>query len=458
VGEAHERAAQALSVAAGERYDAVVIGAGPGGEVVASRLASAGRRVALAERELIGGECAYWACIPSKTLLRPVDVRAEATRAAGIGTPPRRWPDAAAYRDFMIRNLDDAKQLEDYRRDGVAVYKAPARIAAPGRVEVAGATLLSERIVVATGSDAVLPPIDGLRRAECWTNREATTLADIPEAAVVLGGGPVGIELGQMLRRYGARVTIVESAPRLLAREDPAVSELIGEALADDGIEVLTDARAVAVDGSRVQLEGGNRLGPARLVVAVGRAPRVEGLGLEAAGVRADEHGIAVDERCRAAEGVWAVGDVTGVMPFTHVAKYQARIACDDIAGRDVRADYDGVPRVVFSDPEVAASGRTAGQARAEGRDVATARIRLPELLARPWTYEREPRGELELVADRTRGVLIGAWAVAPLAAEWIHPAALAIRAAVPLRTLRDFPAQFPTFTEAYLAAVERLQ
>jgi pyruvate/2-oxoglutarate dehydrogenase complex dihydrolipoamide dehydrogenase (E3) component len=454
---AREHAGEALSVPAGTRYDAVVIGAGPGGEVVASRLASAGRCVALAERELIGGECAYWACIPSKTLLRPVEVRADATRAAGTGTPRLRWREATAYRDYMVRHLDDAKQVEGYRRDGVAVYKAAARIAAPGRVEVGGETLHSEHVVVATGSHAVVPPIDGLQRSDCWTNREATTLDEVPEAVVVLGGGPVGIELGQMLRRHGARVTLVESAARLLLREDPAVSELIARALADDGIEVLTGEQAVAVAGGRVRLESGRQLDPARLVVAVGRAPRVDGLGLETVGVRADEHGIAVDERCRAAEGVWAVGDVTGVMPFTHVAKYQARIVCDAVAGRDVRADYRGVPRVVFLGPR-GGGGRPHGRAGARGGHRRGERPHPPARAARrPWTYERDPRGELELVADRTRGVLVGAWAVAPLAAEWIHPAALAIRAAIPLRTLRDFPAQFPTFTEAYLKAVERL-
>ena len=206
-----------------------------------------------------------------------------------------------------------------------------------------------------------------------------------------------------------------------------------------------------------MRLDAGEELAPARVLAAAGRAPHIDGLGLEAAGVEVGERGITVDGRCRAAEGIWAVGDVTGVMPFTHVAKYQARVACNDIIGQDARADYRAVPRVVFCDPEVAAVGLTAEQARGRGTDVTSARIHLPDVLARPWTYEREPRGELALVADRARGVLIGAWAVAPLAAEWIHVAALAIRAAVPLATVRDVPAQFPTFSEAYLTAVERL-
>jgi dihydrolipoamide dehydrogenase len=449
-------------VAADDRFDAVVIGAGPGGEGVASRLSAAGLRVALAERELIGGECAYWGCIPSKTLLRPADVRAQAARTPGTGEPPQRWAEIAAYRDFMIRHLDDARQVEDYRAEGVAVHKAPARIVGPGRVDVGGAVLRTERIVVATGSEAALPPIDGLRRAQAWTNREATTLGQVPEDVVVLGGGPSGLELAQMLRRYGARVTVVEAAERLLAREDPAVGELLGRALAEEGIDVRLGARAARVesDGPRrvVCLEGGERIGAERLLVATGRRPRTEGLGLETVGVQAGPGGVVVvDERCRAGEGVWAVGDVTGVAPFTHVAKYQARVACEDVLGRPARADYRAIPRVVFTDPEIAAVGLGEPAARSRGIDVAVARISLPELLARPWTYERDPRGELTLVADRARGVLVGAWAVAPLASEWIHHAVLAIRAEIPLATLRDTPAQFPTYGEGYVAALERL-
>jgi dihydrolipoamide dehydrogenase len=448
-------------VAADERFDAVVIGAGPGGEVAVSRLAAAGLRVALAERELIGGECAYWGCIPSKTLLRPAEVRVQATRTAGTGEPPQRWPEIAAYRDFMIRHLDDARQVEGYRSDGVAVHKAPARIAGPGRVEVGGAVLRTERIVVATGSEAALPPIEGLRRGEVWTNREATTFERVPEDVVVLGGGPTGLELGQMLRRYGARVTVVEAGERLLAREDPAVGELIGRALAEEGIDVRVGARAARVEaeGARrvVRLDDGERLGAEQLLVTTGRRPRLEGLGLESVGVEAGRAGVGVDERCRAGEGVWAVGDVTGVAAFTHVAKYQARVACEDILGRPARADYRAIPRVVFTDPEIAAVGLGESVARSRGIEVAVVRIDLPELLARPWTYERDPRGELTLVADRARGVLVGAWAVAPLASEWIHHAVLAIRAEIPLATLLDTPAQFPTYAEGYVAALERL-
>jgi pyruvate/2-oxoglutarate dehydrogenase complex dihydrolipoamide dehydrogenase (E3) component len=444
------------------RYDAIVIGAGPAGEVVVTRLPKRGMRVALIEQDLVGGECAYYACIPSKTLLRAPEVRSEAERAAGVDRPGLRWDKLAEYRDYMIRNLDDSDEIESYRSSGVDVYKGTGKIVGPGAVEVSGEVLESERIIVATGSDPMIPPIDGLDEVDYWTNREATTLKEVPSSVVVLGGGPVGIELAQFLRRFDSRVTLVESAERLLAREDPAVSELLAETLRDEGIEVRLGARAESVAGGnsqvRVQLEGGEEVTGDRLLVAVGRRPRTEGLGLENVGIEPGERGIEIDERCRAADGVWAIGDVTGVMPFTHVGKYQGRIVADSIAGDDVRANYDGIPRVVFSDPEVAAVGLTASQAREQGVPLLSARLKLPEEIARPWTYEHEPRGELGLLADRDREVLVGAWAVAPLASEWIHQAALAIKTQIPLAVLRDTVAQFPTFTEAYLKALEALE
>ena len=444
-----------------ESYDAVVIGTGPAGETAVSRLAEHGLRVALCERELIGGECAYWACIPSKTLLAPPEARAHAARSAGLSAPEQRFGEVADYRDYMIRHLDDAAQVKGYEDQGVAVYKGQARIAGPGRVEVGGDTLETQRIVVATGSEAAIPPIDGLEEAGYWTNREATTLGEVPESAVVLGGGPVGIEFGQLLRRFGTQVTIVEASDRLLSGEEPAVGALIADVLHEEGIDVRVGQPAVAVSaaasGRSVRLADETELTADELVVAVGRAPRVHGIGLETLGIEPDSAGIAVDEHCRAGEGVWAIGDVTGVMPFTHVGMYQGRVACADIAGRDVRADYRAVPRVVFSDPEIAVVGVTEEQAREHGVDVATARVDFAEALARPWTYEKEPRGVLGLVADRERSVLVGAWAVAPLAGEWIHQAMLAIKAAIPLAVLADTAAQFPTFSEAYRKGVERL-
>ena len=447
----------------GERFDAVVLGAGPGGEVVADRLIRGGRRVALVERELIGGECGYWACIPSKTLLRPPEVRGEASRSAGVERPALDWPATAAYRDRMIRQLDDSRQVEGYEQQGATVVKGAARVAGPGAVEVDGRRLETDHIVVATGSDARVPPFDGSDAVPLWTNREATTLKEIPKRALVIGAGPVGVELGQMMSRFGSEVTLVQHADRPLNREEPRIGELLAEVLAAEGIDVrvgrsVKEARA-AGGGVVVGLDNGERVTADVIVVGAGRSPRAAGLGLETVGIQLDDRGgIPVDVGCRAADGVWAVGDVTGVAPFTHVAKYQARIVADNIMGASRRADYRAVPRVVFSDPEVAAVGFTAERAREEGIEVATAEVNLPALLARPWTYEEEPRGDLGLVADRARGVLIGAWAVAPLASEWIHTASLAIRAEVPIETLLDGIAQFPTFSEGYLGALERLE
>ena len=444
------------------RYDAVVLGAGPAGEVAVSRLNGQGLKVALVERELVGGECGYWACIPSKTLLRPPEARSEAERSAGVAAPELSWPEVAAYRDTMVRHLDDSAQVSGYREEGVDVFRGEGRIAGPGRVEVDGQVLQTDRVIVATGSDASIPPIDGLEQAGYWTNREATTLAEIPESIVILGGGPVGVELGQLMRRFGARVTIVEHGERLLSREGPAVGELIAQSLRDEGLEIRLGAKATAVerrDGERmVRLDDGDQVSGRELLVATGRAPRVHGIGLESIGIDPDPEGLEVDERCRAAEGVWAIGDVTGVIPLTHVGMYQGRITAQDIAGGQPRADYAAIPRVVFSDPEVAAVGLTEQQARQDGIEVATARVALAEAIARPSTYEENPRGDLGLIADSQRQVLIGAWAVAPMASEWIHYAALAIKTQTPLAVLRDTVAQFPTFTEAYLNGLEHLE
>lgn len=444
-----------------DRFDAIVLGAGPGGEVVASRLNDAGLRTALVERELIGGECGYWACIPSKTLLRPGEVQSEAEHAYGTSAPQINWREVAEYRDYMIRNLDDSTEIENYEKSGVSVVKGEGSFRGPGEIAVGERTLRSERIVIATGSDPVIPPIDGLERAGYWTNREATTFEEPPESVVILGGGPVGIELAQLMRRFGTEVHLIESADRLLAREDPRIGELTLEALRSDGIEVHVGAKAASVSasGGRRTVHFGDQQASAReLIVAVGRRPRVDALALEKVGIEPGERGIEVDERCRAAEGVWAIGDVTGVMPFTHVAKYQGRLVCRDIAGEPVSADYAAVPRVVFSDPEVAAVGLTEAQARDAGVELAGVHLKLPEAIARPYTYEKDPRGELQLLADKRRSVLVGAWGVGPLASEWIHFAALAIKAEVPVSVLRDTVPQFPTYAEGYQYALEKLE
>ncbi len=315
--------------------------------------------------------------------------------------------------------------------------------------------------MLATGSEPSIPAIPGLEETGYWTNREATTIKDVPGSAIVLGGGPVGIELAQLLGRFGTEVHLFESSDRLLAREEVRVSELIAGGLRADGIDVRlgTELDSVGLRGGRrIAHLSGETVEADVLIVATGRAPRVKELALERVGLEPGDRGIEIDERCRAGEGIWAVGDVTGVMPFTHVAKYQAQIAVADIAGETARADYTAVPRVVFCDPEVAAVGMTEEQARGAGIDAVSAHIRLREEIARPWTYETEPRGELAVLADRHRNVLVGAWAVAPMASEWIGYAELAIKAQIPLAVLRDTVPQFPTYTEAYLKVLAQLE
>jgi dihydrolipoamide dehydrogenase len=341
------------------------------------------------------------------------------------------------------------------------VVKGEGRLAGPGRLEVDGREFEAGAILISTGSDPVVPPVDGLVEAGYWTNREATALHEIPASTIVLGGGPVGIELAQFLRRFGSAVSLVQGSPRVAEREDERVSELLAESLRANGVDVRT-----GIHGQRVRREGnervltledGSELRGEHLLVAVGRRPRSSEIGLETIGVQATPRGIPIDEHCRVADGVWAAGDCTGVMLFTHLAKYQARVAMADMRGRPVKADYRAIPRVIFTDPEVGAVGLTESQAREAGLDVAAATVELPAAIARPYTYEQEPRGELNVVVDRKRRVLVGAWAVSPLASEWIHQAVLAIRAEVPVEVLIDTVAQFPSYSEGYLSALQQL-
>jgi dihydrolipoamide dehydrogenase len=435
---------------------------GPGGEAAAGRLLDAGRRVAVVERELIGGECAYWACIPSKTLLRGPEARAAAGRVAGVSVPALDWPGLRDYRDYMIRHLDDIEQVRGYEQAGATVIKGAARLAGPGRVQAGGRLLEAGQIVIATGSQPLRPPIEGLGKVTVWTNREATTVRDIPGRVLLVGGSAVGSELGQFYARMGAQTTIVQRADRLIDREDPRVGELAAQALAADGITVHTGRTVIHAEptgGSAViTLDDGTKVDTDVVILGAGRRPNTAGLGLEAVGIQPDQRGaIPVDEHCRAGQGLWALGDVTGVALFTHVAMYQGRVVADNILGRQRTASYEGIPRVVFADPEIAAAGLTTAQAHRRGIDTAAAETSLADTIARPWTYERDPRGALGLLADRSRRVLVGAWAVAPLASEWIHQAALAIRAHIPIDILLDQVAQYPTYSEAYLNALEQL-
>ena len=449
-----------------EHLDAIVIGMGPGGEVVADKLLTEGRRVGVVERELIGGECGYWACIPTKVLLRAPEVRAEATEAAGTTDPDLDWSALRDYRDQMIRHLDDSKQVEGYRERGARVLRGAARVVGrdPWRVAVGETEVTADHVVVATGSSAVRPPVDGLDDLGpelVWTNREATNLTEIPPRALVIGGSAVGVELGAFLTGMGTKVTVVQRGPRLLDREDPRLCALITERFEADGVDVRTGAQVESVrregDGVLATLSDGSKVRTDVVLLATGRRPRGDELGLAELGVQMDGSAPSIDEHCRVAPGLWAVGDVTARAMFTHVAKYQGRIVADGVLGSPRTADYTAVPRVVFSTPEIAAVGLTEDQARDAGVDVATSEVDLTEALARPWTYATDPVGHLGLVADREHGVLVGAWAFGPQAAEWIHTAAMAIRMRLPVEALRDSIPQFPTFNEGYLAALDAL-
>jgi pyruvate/2-oxoglutarate dehydrogenase complex dihydrolipoamide dehydrogenase (E3) component len=444
-----------------DRFDVIVLGAGPAGEAAVSTLLRGGASVAMVERELIGGECTNWACVPTKTLLRPPEVKGESQRAPGVPDPRLDFGPLAEYRDYMVSNHDDTKRQESYEKRGVTVVKGEGVFDGPGRVRVNGRVLEAKDVIVATGSDPVIPPLDGLEEAGYWTNREASSLHEIPESAVILGGGPVGVELAQFLSRYGCDVTVVHKPDRLVNREDPRLCSLLGKQLREDGISVR-----LGVAGEKVRKDGANRIltlssgeevAGEVLIVAVGRRARKDDLNLESVGVQPGPRGIEVDESLRAGEGVWAIGDCTGGLMFTHNGKYQGRVAVANILGKQAKADYRAIPRVVFTHPEIAAVGLTEAAAREQGLDVASAVIELPTSISRPYTYEQDPRGTLGVVVDRGRQVLVGAWALAPLASEWIHQAGLAIRAEVPLEVLQDTVAQFPSYSEGYLAAFREL-
>ncbi|WP_411730689.1 dihydrolipoyl dehydrogenase family protein [Paeniglutamicibacter sp.] len=446
-----------------EVFDAAIIGMGPGGEVAADRLLIAGKKVVVFESELIGGECAYWACIPSKTILRGPEVNIEAAGTAGASPSILDWEKAREYRDYMARHLDDSAQADGYAKRGATVVRGKAAIAGPGHVVANGNEYLAHHIIIATGTTPVVPDFPGVEDITAWTSREVYTLDTLPKSVAIVGGSAVALEAAFFLSGFGVEVTVLNRSARLLGREEPEVSALAENYLRDRGVTVLAGSAVAGgrrgEDGASIlKLREGGEVAVDAVIFATGRTPRTEGLDVARAGATLDGRGnVRVDEHCWAAEGLWAIGDVTGIMPFTHVAKYQGRIVADCILGRDRSASYDGIPRVVFASPEIAAVGLTREQAEGRGIDAVSIQVNLPEAISRPWTYEQDPRGDLGILVDRHRRVMVGAWAIAPQASEWIHQASMAIRGAIPLEVLRDGVPQFPSYSEAYLVALDRL-
>ena len=451
--------------------DVVVIGAGPAGENVAGRVGAAGLEVAIVERHLIGGECSFYACMPSKALLRPADVLAEAKRIPGVPTGHGELePDLVlARRDEVIHDRDDSGQLPWLEERGIDLFRGAARFEGECRVRVGDALLSADRaVIVATGSKAAMPPIDGLDGVRAWNNRDATTAEQVPESMIVLGGGPVGSELAQAWASFGAEVTLVEGGDHLLSREEPFAGKEVAESLRDRfGVDVRTGSLVEGVrageDGCVVAtLKGGETVEAAEILVAVGRVPNTGELDLEAAGVETNDHGfLETDDRMRAGGRDWlyAIGDVNGRALFTHMGKYQAWVAAENLLGRDVAATAEGTgsPRVTFTDPQVAAAGKTLDQAREAGIDARA--VDVPTDGTPGASFQgKETGGTSRLVIDRQRETIVGATFTGFETADFLQAATVAIVGEIPLSKLRHAVPPYPSRSEIWLKLLEKYE
>ena len=435
--------------------DVVVIGMGVGGEEVAGRLVHAGLEVVGIERELVGGECPYWGCVPSKMMIRAANLLAEARRIDGMAGTSTVSPDwgvvARRIREEATADWDDTAAVERFEAAGGQFRRGAARLDGPGGAVIDGTRIRARRgIVLATGTIPSIPPVPGLDAVQYWTNRDAIATTTVPGSLIVLGGGAIGLELGQVFARFGSSVAVIEVAERLVPNEEPEASELLASVLRDDGIDVRTGARIASVapagSGATVHFEDGTQIDADHLMVATGRRAALHDLGLESVGLDAEARWVSVDENLRAADGLWAVGDLTGVGAFTHIAVYQGRIAAADILGEAHEpADYGALPRVTFTDPEVGSVGITEAAARARGLDVRVGRANVAAS-ARGWIHKAGNDGFIKLVEDADRGVLVGATAAGPNGGEVLSMLTLAVHEATPVARLRDMIYAYPTF------------